>query len=216
MNISAINCTPIKPQASFKGLQDADYDKVLLLTSKVNDEFVPSDDVKSPAAALLSIGLAGLLAFASGKKIGSLISRCAKKAPDMLDKAVQNSGKVVDAAKTKLTSNTSGKLGKVRELSADLIGKVQGAVSKGYNKIANFGLKEGADIATQKANAFNNVIGCASLATVLPTIFAKDSNDDGVSDILQRGQNAYTGTKSKIDGMYHKATVLSELAEIVA
>lgn len=216
MNISAIECTPIKPQASFKGLQDADYDRVLTVTSKVNDEFVHSDDVKSPAAALVSVGLAGLLAFASGKRLGAIISKFAKKAPDMMDKAVQNSGKFVDAAKTKLASNTNGKLGKVREVSADLLAKVQGAASSGYQKVANFGLKESADIAAQKANAFNNVIGCASLATVLPTILSKDSNDDGVSDILQKSQNAYTGTRTKMNGIFEKANVLTELAEIIA
>lgn len=216
MNISAVNCTPIKPQASFKGENEFDYDKILAATTKVNDEFVNSEDVKSPLAAAISLGIAGVLAFASGKQLGSLFSKFVKKAPDYLDDVVAKSGKYVNIAKEKLATTNTGKVAKVRNLASKGLGFVQSKASTAYEKIANFGLHEGADIVAKKANAFNNVAGCIGLASVFPTVLKRDTNEDGVSDILQKSHNAYTGTKTKMDGVFEKAGVLAELAQIIA
>ena len=55
MNISATNCTPIKPQASFKGdnnFSDKEFDKLMEISDKFNDEYVHSDNIKKPLAII--------------------------------------------------------------------------------------------------------------------------------------------------------------------
>ena len=41
----------------------------------------------------------------------------------------------------------------------------------------------------------------------------KDSNGDGVKDILQKGQNAYTGTTAKMDSTLEKVGFVAELVD---
>lgn len=219
MSISAVNCTPIKPQVSFKGDNQTktkglpDYDTVLSLTDKVNDEFVQSSDIKSPVTAAVSIGLAALVAFATGKKIGNLVSKIATKAPDTLVNTATKGGQELSKLANSLKGADSGKLAQAKKLTGKVLGSAHKYMSKAYHSIASIGIEKGAN--PTNANTFSNIFGIAGLATIFPTVVTKDSNGDGVKDILQKGQNAYTGTKSKMNGALEKARVLSELAEAV-
>ena len=77
MSISAINCTPIKPNVSF-GQETAEtkkYGEVVKATDTLNDTLVKSEDIKTPAQVALSITIAGLTAFAGAKALTSLVTK---------------------------------------------------------------------------------------------------------------------------------------------
>ena len=209
MSISAINCTPIKPNVSFNGKDDDNYALLSEKTEQV-DEFIQSHEIKTPIAAAASVVLAAILAFASGKRIGALISsKFAKNAPEVMDKAIAKGSKYVNSAKDKLLNASGGNIAKVKNFAGKVIGKASELGSKGYAKLQTIGLPKDATVAQMKANGFNNIAGCAALATVFPSVISRDSNHDGVSDILEKGQNAYTGqttygkTKAKMEGLYN-------------
>ena len=100
-----------------------------------------------------------------------------------------------------------------------MVGKtVTGAVNYGkslYRKIAYSGVADDATAAVRQAKAFANLGGIAGIATAFPAVVAKDSNNDGVSDILQTGQNAYTGAKTKMGQVMEEAGKFSELVDLL-
>ena len=71
MNVSAVNCTPIKPQVSFGNDLDSNYNQIINKTQELNDELIHSDQIKKPLAVAGSLGLAALAAFVTGQKIAS-------------------------------------------------------------------------------------------------------------------------------------------------
>ncbi len=217
MNISATNCTPIKPEASFKGNfyeTSSDYDRVLRVTNQLNDEFVESDDIKKPFAAAASIGLAGLLAFASGKKLASIFTTYAKKAPVAMEGLLKQGSKSAQDFATSLINENPDKLSKVKNVAGKAIGQVEKLARNGYKKLVYSGIPESANVQERATKAFQNAAGWVGLATVFPAICGRDANDDGVSDILQKGQNAYTGTKTKFGKAFEETSKIAELAEI--
>lgn len=219
MNVSAINCTPIKPQTpSFNGGfvdKSDDYDRVVEVTSRINDEFVESDSIKKPVAAAASIGLAGLLAFASGKKLATFASTYLKKAPQTLETALKTGSKAVKNASKTLINENPDKLSKAKNIAGKAIEGAENIARKGYKKLAYAGISEEVVNPERATKAFQNIGGWLGLATVFPAICGRDANNDGVSDILQRGQNAYTGTKGTFDRAFENTSKIAELADIL-
>ena len=215
MDVSAVNCTPIKPQGSFGNDEDTNYAQVLRITKDLNDEFVHSDEIKKPLAAMASIGLAGLLAFAGGKKIGSIISSLSKnRLPQAFEGALKNGSKAVkDTAAKLVKENPSTKLEKAKNIAGKVIGKTEELARKGYKKLAYAGIPNEATAADKATSAFKNIAGWAGVATIFPGICSRDTDDDGVNDILQKGQNAYTGTETKFNKYMHNTSVLADLVE---
>ena len=212
MNVSAVNCTPLKPQVSFGNNEDVSYAQVLNLTKGLNDEFVSSEEIKSPVAALASIGLAGLLAYAGGKGVGNILSKVSKgrivTGFEGLLKGVSTKAKDFSG---KLINQNPGKLNKVKNVAGNTIEKAEGFGRRVYNKLANSGLAENATAADKTKNAFLNAAGWAGVATVFPDICARDTDGDGVKDILQKSQNACTGTETRFDRYLHDASLIAEL-----
>ena len=210
MSISAINCTPIKPQVSFGNTltdEDGKYVAVRKLTDELNDSLVKSEDIKKPVAVVASVALAGLAAFASGKKLASLVINDNSKIPELFEKGLKKGADSMKKMAANLSKeNPATKLDKAKNLAGRVIGAVESTGRKAYSKIAAKGA----------ASAFTNTAGVAAAATVIPAVCSRDTDSDGVSDIMQKGTNAYTGTTTKFDSIIDTATKLSAIAEVLA
>ena len=69
-------------------------------------------------------------------------------------------------------------------------------------------------MAVKQAKAFANIGGIVGLATMFPSILSKDNDGNGVKDILQKGQNAYTGTKTRINNFSDKVGIIGNLINL--
>lgn len=237
MNVSAINCTPIKPQVSFgkkpkktddKKPQNPTLDvddeekleKVSDFADAINNEVVNSSSVKKPVAAVVSVLLAGLIAYAGGKRIAQIAINGGEKLhlnlPEMLDKSLRKASvSVANVANSLKKENPVTKFDKFKNIIGSSIQHGENIAKTLYKKVAYSGVAENATVAVKQSKAFANLGGIAGIATAFPAVAAKDSNDDGVSDILQRGQNAYTGAKTKMGQVMEKAGKLSELVDLL-
>ncbi len=221
MNVSAVECTPIKPQVSF-GESDEEhklhnYEK---FADEVSDEFVNSSNVKKPVSAAISILLAGMLAFATGKVLAQKVAVIAEKfklnLPEMFDKFLKTISKKATEIAGKLENkNPATAFDKFKNLAGKAIAGGEKTARELYKKVAYGGPEIAEDVAVKQAQAFANLGGMVGIATAFPSVVSKDSNDDGVADILQRGQNAYTGAKTKMGQLMEKAGKFSELVDLL-
>ena len=228
MNISAVNCTPIKPQ-TFGNIISDEYQKLCKLedfSDGVIDEFVASEqqdkktNIKKPLAAAASVGLAGLLAFASGRLAANKIAEVLKSAhvdlPGVMDNSLRKvSGKMKDTASKLLSENPATKSAKAKNVLSKVISTTENVAKKGYKKIAYSRVLAEDTAEVIKSKAFANMGGALGVATILPTVCSKDNDENGVADILQIGQNAYTGTKTKMSDMLNNVGKLSDLVSIL-
>lgn len=208
MKVSAVSCTPIKPQASFGHDDTADYELVKAQTQEV-DKFVNSAQIKKPVAAVASIALAAVMAYAGGAKIGNVISRITKgKVPEAVVGFVKKGADKVQDTAANIIANAdkTTKLGKIKNLAGKAMGGAEKYARKGFKKLA----KEGSANPTK---AFETMLGLGSVATVFPGVITRDKDGDGVSDILQRGQNAYTGTQTRMDNALEKVGFIADLVD---
>ena len=211
MSIPAVNCSPIKPQVTFGKANGENYKEVVQLTDKLNDEFVNSDQIKKPVAAFASIALAALVAYVGGSKIASVITKMVPKAPGAVTNGIDRAGKAISEAATNLQKDAPGKLGKIKNVTGKVLQKAGNVAKLGYDKIG--GNIENA--AEKSSTVFQNIFGVGAMATVLPGLFSKDSDKNGVSDILEKGQNAYTGTKTGVAGALEKTSQFAELIDLL-
>lgn len=226
MNISATNCTPIKPQvASFKGdrslkFEDEQFDSFMELSDKLDGEFVHSDNIKKPMAVIASIALAGLTAFVFGGKIVSLVRRAFPEFtnPDSakyFENYIKKGANKVSKFATNLQEGT-GKGAKIKKFVGNTIIKAEDIAKNAYKKITNIGTKNvpqnPGDIAGKK---LENLGGAISTAVFVPSALKADANEDGVADISQRGQNAYTGTKQEINKSVEKFNILGDIVDLL-
>lgn len=211
--MASVNCTPIKPQVSF-GCEECNSRNYIENIDRV-DEFqkthVKSDDIKSPLAIGISVAASAAGIYAVGKGSGAVFSKIFKSAPQKLEGALKKGSQMVQNKAKSLSSAdvTPGKLKKAKEITGKVLAKTEELARNGYKKIAYSGIPK--DVANpERANrAFQNAAGAAAVASVVPQILKKDSNDDGVKDIVQKSQNAYTGAKSSLAD-------ISALGEIVS
>lgn len=213
MNISGVNCTPLKPAFTSNQEEDAQYTNFLNATDKLEDSLVLSSNIKSPIQTVAAVGLATFVAFISGRKIGTLITNFAKNAPTQLENALK---KGADFVKTKAEGlnidNPANITDKLKNKTGKLLISAEKTGRNAYRKFANAGLKEGA---LRADNAFKNLAGVLTVASVIPQTCKKDTNEDGVADIAQRNQNVYTGTKSKCGDMVNSASKIAEAISIL-
>ena len=235
MNVSAINCTPIKPQVSFgnepeseRPVIDADYREVesndknpadiLVLTEDINKNFVNSKELKTPIGAVVSVALAGLTAYATGSIAASGISRAfnfvtKKNLPLALEKGLKATSKTIKKASTSLINDNAGKIAKVKNIAGKVIGKTGEIAKNTYTKIAYRGVPEGADVAVKASKGFQNIMGLGAVATILPKALKTDENGDGVSDIMQRATNSYGKAKEQGNAYLNQINTINSLAE---
>lgn len=212
MAVPAVNCSPIKPQTSFGKANGENYNEVVKLTDSLNDDFVNSSQIKKPVAAAASIALAALVAYVGGSKIASVITKVAPKAPEVFTSNIDKVGNTVSKVAKNLQKEAPGKLGKVKNFAGKALSKAGTVVKKGYDKIG--GNIE--NVAEKSNTVFQNVFGVGAMATILPGLFSKDCDQNGVSDILEKGQNAYTGTKTGVAGALEKTSQFAELIDLLS
>ncbi|MBQ3642082.1 hypothetical protein II906_09200 [bacterium] len=223
MKISAVQATPIKPQSfgmAEKEQKEFDeyFDKADALYTQVQQS-----NVKKPVAIVASVALAGITAFLFGSKIAGGVARLK---PVIVSPQIKNEAgelisnpkyfeNVIKSGVNKVTSFASGlaEKGGNKAKVADLIGKGQDIAKKGYKLVTGIGTKN-IDPAQLPLKKLTNLAGVATAAVMLPRVCKADGNKDGVADISQRGQSAYTGAKTEINNTLHKATLLGDLLDL--
>lgn len=204
MNISAINCTPIKPQASFGSeVRDvADAQRVLNLSKELNDSFQKDPDHKSPVQTAVSVAGALAATFVLGKlTAGKILEVC----PNLLTKTAAGAKKAAGTIKNIKVPDKFSNLGKkVAENPA--LEKVSSKFTKFTGKAV-----ESAKAFVQKNGAektFKTGMGVASMLALGSQVINVDGNKDGIADIAQNNVNAYSnamkdlGVFSEILGVF--------------
>lgn len=196
MSISAINCTPIKPQASFGSAQGVDEaQKVLELSRQLNDSFTCSNcsngdfdnekvTNKHPLQTAISVLGACATMFALGKGAGKGVVALAKKVPASAKENILNTGKKAVSA----ISEQAAKLPKNEKVSTIL----SNTVGKAFNSAKAVVMKN-------PEKSFTTAAGVLAASTLVPAITTADGNKDGVADIAQNNINAYASAFKKAE-----------------
>ncbi|MBQ9245874.1 hypothetical protein IJ182_06380 [bacterium] len=200
MNVSATNCSPIKPQVTFGSEnRTKDFQEVVDKSTQIRDTFTPEkkeNGKKSFLGTALSLATAAVVSYAGGKFI-------AAKFVDVFPKAAEAvSTKLNQVPDTKLVQKAGEFLANKKEALADK--KVIGKLVSGVNTIFNKGVD-----GFKGTKALNNVAGAAGLAVGFSKIATVDGNGDGINDITQKNVSAY---KSAIESV----GVLSEVVKAVS
>ena len=203
MNISAVNCTPIKPQTSFgMATQETDdqYEKIVLAAQQLEDAFVPTQEEntkKSKLGILASVATAALVTYMGGKLAATKANEIFPKlAPAMENGLKKASGFIQEKA---------GKLAEKDGKAASNLGKIAQKAEEGARNIYKTKLDKGEGA----VNAMKNLAGTAALMFGLPKIVTVDGNNDGISDITQKNANAYKSTINNLG-------VVSELVDALS
>ena len=213
MSISAVSgCVPIKPQVSFGSV---DFSK----SDKINDTYVKSSDIKSPVAIGGSLALAMFASAKTGKGLTNLITsrNFAQNAGVKFENGVNKAFTSMSEQANKLKeAKGDGILTKVKHGAGKTIETIERALNYSFEKVAYSFIKKDS-VNPQRANeALGNVVGAATATGVTCDILTKDSNGDGVCDIMQKSQNAYTGSKNTYESTSQILGLISDVAEVVA
>ena len=101
---------------------------------------------------------------------------------------------------------------KIKNKIADVVDFVVDFAKNIYKKIAYSNIPADVVGAEKAEQAFENVAGAVSVATVVPEVLSRDADGDGVRDILQKSQNAYTRSEERFG---HLTQDISTFGEIV-
>ena len=196
MSISAINCTPIKPQASFGSAQGVDEaQKVLELSKQLNDSFASGTRCngdcdeekvtnKNPIQTTISVLGACATMFALGKGAGKGLVALTKKVPASAKENILNTGKKA----VSVISEQVAKLPKNEKVSTIL----SNTVGKAFNSAKAVVMKN-------PEKSFTTAAGVLAATTLVPSIATADGNKDGVADIAQNNINAYASAFKKAE-----------------
>ncbi len=196
MSISAINCTPIKPQASFGSAQGVDEaQKVLELSKQLNDSFASGTRCngdcdeekvtnKNPIQTTISVLGACATMFALGKGAGKGLVALTKKVPASAKENILNTGKKA----VSVISEQVAKLPKNEKVSTIL----SNTVGKAFNRAKDVVMKN-------PEKSFTTAAGVLAASTLVPAITTADGNKDGVADIAQNNINAYASAFKKAE-----------------
>ena len=180
MNISAINCTPIKPHVSFRSEHDDNYQEFASKAMSLEDQFCPCDEEapekKSMIGTLVSLATAVLITYAGGKFAADKFSTIFKGT----------------------AANVNGRLAKFAD--GNTMKAVGSYLGKKSGKVAEFGKTVFDKVTTglKSPEAFKNVAGALAVAAFVPQIATVDRNGDGIRDISQKQVNAYKGVMENL------------------
>lgn len=239
MNISAVNSTPIKPQVAFKQI-DVNHQKLHDMAAELDEQKVDSKDIKRPIAVIASLAALAGIAYGGGKKIATGASVIYEKAAALSKNSVDdaataakkaNLGVVIEDGLKKASHVATKGISKIRTVNpdeitvltkkdfirnkvADGLDKSLGFAKNTYKKLAYSGISSEVVGADRAQKAFENVAGIVGLATVVPEIATRDANDDGIKDIMQKSQNAYTSTANKVDAYSKDLSAVEEMIQL--
>lgn len=210
MSISAINCSPIKPQVSFGSASGVDEaNTVLQLSRELNDSFKKGDnpEIKSPVQTTAAVIGAGLTMFALGKGAAKGITKVVKAIPkdavsgiipEFVKKdAVKVANDVANTVKDKLNKLPKGKVYNVLDSTVGNTGRY---IKRVATEVIN---KNGLE------KTLANASGLVAATTLAPAIVSADANDNGIADIAEKNINAYSSAVSQAEKI---ATMVSILA----
>ena len=123
-----------------------------------------------------------------------------------------------NTAKLRTSAEDAVKLTKsqvVKNKIADAIDFVLDLAKSIYKKIAYSNIPADVVGAQRAEDAFENVAGAVSVATVVPEILSRDADGDGVKDILQKSQNAYTRSEEKFGKLSKDINAVGEIVQIL-
>lgn len=220
MQINAIGST------SFKGatpeIIDLSTDEYKVIPSKVSleeemDKFekasdlfgqlVDSEDMKGPVAAVASVGYAGVKSFAKGAATALLADKLFNNKPSELFKqGLKKGSELAENASVKLLTSEGKKISKFANIAGEAIDKTNGALKQAYKTISKNSATKGLAI----------VGGALTALALVPGLLKKDSNEDGVADIMQKSQNVYAQNTQKLDKFQEKMGVAAELAQLLS
>ncbi len=171
------------------------------------------EDLKSPLVIAGSVAASILATYAVGKRAGSMITAipAMKNVPVAIEENLKTASKKVQNYAAKLISDVSeGTISKVKNIAGKTIKGAEKAARTGYKKIAYYNTEN--VINPERARrAFTNAAGAVAAASVVPQILTKDNNEDGIKDIVQKSQNAYTGRSNDIGRTVNDLTMIGEL-----
>lgn len=218
MNISAVNCTPIRPKASSFGSYEREkYDEINNLTERINDKIVNADDIKSPLAVIESVGLAVLAAYLGAKGTVSLISKKLPAAGVYIESGLKKAGGAVKLGAEKLIKSApDSKFSKLKIRTGKILGGAENFARNAYKKIAYSGIPADTANPERAGIAFANAAGAASALGSAAVICSADRDGDGVKDIMQKSQNVYTGAKTKYGNAMDTIGLFSEIIQTIS
>jgi|GEM_PF-6030257 len=218
MNVSAVNCTPIRPKASSFGSYERDrYDEVNNLTERLNDKIVKADDLKNPIAVGASIALAMLVSYGGAKGAVSLISKKLPAAGVYIESGLKKAaGALKSGADSLIKSAPDSKFSKIKIRTGKILGGAENFVRSAYKKIAYSGIPKEAVNPERAGIAFANAAGAASALGSAAVICTADRDGDGVKDIMQKSQNVYTGAKTKYGNAMDTIGLFSEIIQTIS
>lgn len=229
MNVSAVNCTPIKPSVSFGNeSKDFDYAQAARQAEAIKDEYVSADRLKSPAGVVASVAACGLKAFASGAVLASLFAGIAKGAPTKLQGALKKGSQGIRKVAADL-SDDAVKHAKVKKPIGKAISKVEQIARNAYKKVIKPDVREVADdladdvanklkkeINENNTNALRRIGGIITTAAVLPAATTISNDGDEVPDMLQKVEAGTSKVVGSTDRAAGDIIALTHLAELVA
>lgn len=175
------------------------FDKAAELSTKLVD----SKDVKSPFAAVLAITYAGIKSFVKGAgTVLTLEKFTGGKISGAFEKGLKKGSNTIKTFADKMTSKEGAKV----------IGHL-GKAFEGGRKIAVNTYKKLSRGSSTRGLAF--ITGIITAASLLPGILKRDTNKDGVADIMQKSQNVYDKRCKTLDEVSEKTTVLTEMVQLL-
>lgn len=192
MNVSSVNCTPIKPQVAFGMATVENYNSALKSAKQMNDSFVESSDVKTPLQTLAAVGFAGLQTFIKGAGTFAILDKITKGG---VGKFVKNTGK----STVKVLNNVSASLKKGAS------SKVKTLIAAGSDNLAKTITNVGKNVKLPV------LAGIAAMAALVPVICSRDNNNDGIKDIGQKSKSAYDYVDKKMNKLVSDTSIIAKL-----
>ncbi len=189
MTISAINYSGVKPQTSFKSNEQDRFKEFRDYTYyKLQNYNVKPGDIKEPIAIAGTFLLAAVIPYATTKCITTelLSSNAAKKFCYSIEAKIKNKAdNFRDGVKRLSETNGGGIIDNVKKYTGKGIGFVENTARNIYKSIAYVGLPADMEKKEKSAKAMANIVAAGAVGAILPDICTKDSDGDGIKDIMQ-------------------------------
>ena len=190
MNISAINCTPIKPQViTFKSNADfseKDYEEIEKMADDIQTKYVDSSTIKNPLAIVATIGIAAALGFFGGKRVAGPVKEFTNKflsnpqkpiditnpnCEKYFEKPLKNFSKKIRETATSLQEKEGVRFHGFKKTVGIILEKVEESSRSIYKKITNMGITDNLSYAEKGAKKFNNIAGAGGVFDFVPNFF---------------------------------------------
>ena len=187
MAISAINNMPSNDNVSSKGNEPDKKVEKKGHTYRFKNHSVNSDDIKEPVVVAGTLVGAALLSYLSVQCIAAgILARFAPNLSVSVENGIRNTAnKIRENANNWSQINHNGVLSKAKQLFGKSLGKIESGARKLYKGVAYIGLPESMQGKEKTYNAFGNIAGTCAFGITLHQLCTKDSDGDGIKDILQ-------------------------------